>query len=196
MGIPVLVEDIKAYHSQPPRWASVVLLLTRGYPLTQRGCPARPVGCSRRARVPGGSPLPFRVLGLSRQVTSDSATPRTVAHQAPLSMGHPRQEYWSGLPCPPPGHLPHPGIEPKSPAVQVSSLPLSRRGSPAVLGRHTINHMEKPPGGHRGNHPTATTNPIPKCQHRSAAFRPAGVLARTSGEAPGQNPPAQPPLDS
>ena len=42
-------------------------------------------------------------------------TPWTVAHQAPLSMGFSRQEYyWSGLPCPPPGGLPHPGIEPAS----------------------------------------------------------------------------------
>ena len=39
------------------------------------------------------------------------ATPRTVAHQAPLSMGFSRQEYWSGLPCPPPGDVPNPGIE-------------------------------------------------------------------------------------
>ena len=37
-------------------------------------------------------------------------TLRTVAHQAPLSMGFSRQEYWSGLPCPPPGDLPDPGI--------------------------------------------------------------------------------------
>ena len=36
----------------------------------------------------------------------------TVANQAPLSMGFSRQEYWSGLPCPPPGDLPDPGIEP------------------------------------------------------------------------------------
>ena len=36
----------------------------------------------------------------------------TVAHQAPLPMGYSRQEYWSGLPCPPPGDLPDPGIEP------------------------------------------------------------------------------------
>ena len=49
-----------------------------------------------------------------------SVTPWTVAHQAPLSMGFSRQEYWSGLPCPPSGHLPDPGIEPvslKSPAL-------------------------------------------------------------------------------
>ena len=42
------------------------------------------------------------------------ATPWSVAHQAPLSMGFPRQEYWSGLSFPPPGDLPDPGIEPTS----------------------------------------------------------------------------------
>ena len=45
-------------------------------------------------------------------------TPWTVAHQAPLSMGFSRQEYWSGLPGTPPGYLPDPGIEPVSPALQ------------------------------------------------------------------------------
>ena len=39
------------------------------------------------------------------------AIPWTVAHQAPLTMGFPRQEYWSGLPCPSPGDLPDPGME-------------------------------------------------------------------------------------
>ena len=43
------------------------------------------------------------------------ATPWTVTHQSPLSMGFSRQEYWSGLPCPPPGDLPEPGIKPSSP---------------------------------------------------------------------------------
>ena len=42
---------------------------------------------------------------------------QTGAHQAPLSMGFSRQEDWSGLPCPPPGDLPDPGIEPRSPAL-------------------------------------------------------------------------------
>ena len=46
----------------------------------------------------------------SRSVVSDSATPWTVAHQAPSSMGFSRQEYWSGLPFPSPGDLPDPGI--------------------------------------------------------------------------------------
>ena len=40
------------------------------------------------------------------------ATPWTVAHQAPLSVGFSRREYWSGLPCTPPGNLPYPGMEP------------------------------------------------------------------------------------
>ena len=44
------------------------------------------------------------------------ATPWTIAHWAPLSMGFPRQEYWSGLPFPLPGDLLDPGIEPGSPA--------------------------------------------------------------------------------
>ena len=51
------------------------------------------------------------------------ATPWTVAHQAPLSMGSSRQEYWSGLPCPPPGSLPNRGIKPRSLALQADSLP-------------------------------------------------------------------------
>ena len=44
-------------------------------------------------------------------------TPCIVDHQASLSMGFSRQEYWTGLPCPPPGDLPDPGIEPVSPAL-------------------------------------------------------------------------------
>ena len=44
-------------------------------------------------------------------------TPWTVARQAPLSMGFPRQEYWSELPFPPPGDLPNPGVEPASPVL-------------------------------------------------------------------------------
>ena len=50
------------------------------------------------------------------------ATPWTVAHQAPPSMGFSRQEYWSGLPFPPPGDLPDPGIEPRSPTLQADAF--------------------------------------------------------------------------
>ena len=47
-------------------------------------------------------------------VMSDFAAPKTVAHQAPLSMEFSRQEYWNGLPFPTPRHLPNPWIEPMS----------------------------------------------------------------------------------
>ena len=58
-------------------------------------------------------------------VMSNSAAPWTVACQAPLSVEFCRQKYYSGLPFPSPGDLPHPGIEPAPPAWQVDSLPLS-----------------------------------------------------------------------
>ena len=60
-------------------------------------------------------------------------TPWTEARQAPLSMAFSRQEYWSGLPCPPPGALPHPGIKPGSPALQADSLPSEPPGKPLCL---------------------------------------------------------------
>ena len=70
--------------------------------------------------TPGGTlkmTQPFRVVLLwdkcTCSVTSvvpDSATPWTVAHQAPLSMGFSRQDYWSGLPCSSPRDLPHPHL--------------------------------------------------------------------------------------
>ena len=72
-------------------------------------------------------------------------TPWTVARQAPLSMGFSRQEHWSGLPCPPPGDLPDPGIEPESPTFQVDSSPLSHLGSPCyhqVIPNHFRQKLE------------------------------------------------------
>ena len=58
------------------------------------------------------------------------ATPWTVARQARLSMGFPRQEYWGGLPFPSPGDLPNPGIEPRSPALQTGSFATELQGKP------------------------------------------------------------------
>ena len=65
-------------------------------------------------------------------------TPWTVAHQAPLSMGFPRKEYWSELPFPSPADLPDPGIEPALPAWQVDSLPLRHQESPTSPGQPLI----------------------------------------------------------
>ena len=62
----------------------------------------------------------------------------TTACHVPLSMGFSRQEYWTGLPCPPPGNLPDPGLEPVPPvllwflALQVDSLPLRHQESPML----------------------------------------------------------------
>ena len=55
----------------------------------------------------------------------------TVAHQAPLSIGFSRQEYWNGLPFPSPGDLPDPGIEPRSLTLQVVSVPSEPPGKPS-----------------------------------------------------------------
>ena len=61
-------------------------------------------------------------------------TPWTVAHQAPLSMGFPRQEYWSALPFPPPpGDLPHPGIQPVSPAFAGTFFTTEPPGKPGYV---------------------------------------------------------------
>ena len=57
----------------------------------------------------------------------------TVAYQALPSMGFSRQEYWSGLPFPSPGHLPNPGIEPWSPALQADALTSEPPGKPTFL---------------------------------------------------------------
>ena len=61
------------------------------------------------------------------------ATSYTVAHQAPLSMGFPRQEHWSELPFPSPGHLLDPGIKPAPPSRWTDSLPLIHQGSYTLL---------------------------------------------------------------
>ena len=72
------------------------------------------------------------------------ATPWTVTHQAPLSMGFPRQEYWSGLPFPSPGDLPDPGIEPQSPTLQADPLTSEPPGKPWINGNniHILLHVK------------------------------------------------------
>ena len=66
---------------------------------------------------------PLEVKVLVAQSCPTLATPWRATRQAPLSMGFSRQEYWSELPFPAPGDLPYPRIEPRSPALQVDSLP-------------------------------------------------------------------------
>ena len=67
-------------------------------------------------------------------------TPWTVAHQAPQSMGFPRQEYWSGLPYPPPGDLPDSGIEIASlvfPVLAGRFFTTAPSGKPTVILQNT-----------------------------------------------------------
>ena len=98
-------------------------------------------------------------------------TPWTVAHQAPLSMGFSRQEYWSGWPCPPPGDLFIPGIEPASrtsPAL-AGRFCTSRATWEAQILRVTLCKMYIMPqrvtiGMRRKNTPTAL---IPRLVHRN-----------------------------
>ena len=75
---------------------------------------------------------------LSHSVVSNSATPWTVAHQAPLSMKFSRQGYWSGLPFPIPGELPDPGIEPVSLHLLHCRQILYRRASWEARGFHKL----------------------------------------------------------
>ena len=77
------------------------------------------------------------MLVLSPSVVSNSATPWTGALQALLSMEFFRQEYWSRLLFPPPGDLPNPGIESRSPTLQTDSIPTEPQnpGSIPGLGR-------------------------------------------------------------
>ena len=68
-----------------------------------------------------------------------SATPWTVAYQAPPSMGFPRQEYWSGLPFPSPGDLPDPRIEPGFPSLEADALTSEPPRKPHQL--YSVNYI-------------------------------------------------------
>ena len=89
--------------------------------------------------------LSYRILSITRQAIQCNMgsvviqslchvqsffTPWTIAQQDPLSMGFPRQEYWSGSPFPSPGNLPNPGIKPASPALAGRFFTTEPRGKP------------------------------------------------------------------
>ena len=82
--------------------------------------------------LPAGLYMCCAVLCLITQSCPTLCNPMTVARQAPLSMGFSRQEYWSGLPCPPPGNLPNLGIEPRSPTLLADSLPSEPPGKGSI----------------------------------------------------------------
>ena len=104
-------------HSHPT--ASLTLLRKPSWSLP---CPCRAIAFS----LPSQSPICVQELRCF-------VTLWTLGRQASLSMGFSKQESWRGLPCPPLGDLPDPGIKPTSwtsPTLQADSLPLSHQGSP------------------------------------------------------------------
>ena len=89
-------------------------------------------------------------------------TPWTVACQAPLSMGFSRQEYWSRLPCPPPGDLPDPGIKPRSLTLlhwQTGSLPLVPPRKPQGLSLSLYEKRETRASGGQASAQDSTGSP-------------------------------------
>ena len=74
------------------------------------------------------------LLAIAPCAASDSLWPCGLQPPRPLCpRGFSRQAYWSGLSRPPPGDLPNPGVEPKSPTIQVDSLPTEPPGKPKIL---------------------------------------------------------------
>ena len=74
----------------------------------------------------------YYLCGIGDLVAKSCLTLAT-GFQAPLSIGFPKKEYWSGLPCPSPGDLPDSGIEPSSPTLQADSLPTKPLGKTFVI---------------------------------------------------------------
>ena len=82
--------------------------------------------------------MPAAAAAKSHQSCPTLRDPMGCTHQAPLSMGFSRQEYWSGLSFPSSGDLPNPGIKPKSPALQADSLPTELQGKALVASTGTL----------------------------------------------------------
>ena len=104
-----------------------------------------------KSRKMWSSPTPMHACMLSRFSRIQLfATSWTVARQAPLPMGFSRQEHWSGLPFPPPGHLPEPGIKPASlasPALAGGVFTTSATWeAPVLLQRSNTHKKNLPPG--------------------------------------------------
>ena len=96
---------------------------------------------------------------ISYSVVSDSLRPHGLQPSRLLCpWGFSRPEYWSGLPCPPPGDLPKSGIEPRSPTLQADSLLSEAPGKPKNTGIGSLSLLQ-------GIFPTQGSNPgLPHCR--------------------------------
>ena len=147
---PAMNADQAAKTSAAAACFCMLMPCARRWPARQTGPPVSPQGLEQGSR---GAPAragacPARLIprGIVPGSVSHSvggvrlcATPWTVACQAPLFMGLPRQEYWRGLPFPSPGDLPDPGIKPGSPALQAVSLPSEPSGKPNIRALYNYN---------------------------------------------------------
>ena len=123
--IPVQL-DFQQGWKWSPQLSNKVVTSTHGWWTLQNWLMAVKTLCS----------LCYVCLGLVTQSCLTLCDPLDCSHQAPLSMGFPRQKYWSGLPFPSPGILPDPGAETTSLALQTESLPLGHLGSLCWLHTH------------------------------------------------------------
>ena len=108
-------------------------------------------------------------------------TPWTVARQAPLPMGFPRQEYWSGLAFPPPEDLPNPGIKPVSPACIFLLLPLALLPFTVKECAQDDHHPFSLAPKMRDMNPTPSLdlNDLQNCSEKNLLFYPLGVTGDT-----------------
>ena len=109
LALKVRIVSVLSLKTEPLLTLDSVCHLCRPWCIDELGFP------NSASRLCGG--------GLGIKLCLTLVTPWTVTHQPPLSMGFPRQEYWSELPFPSPGDLPNPGIESGSPVLLVDSLP-------------------------------------------------------------------------
>ena len=110
-----------------------------------RNSPGQNTGVGCHSFLQGIFPqrLPYSTL-LSRSVVSDSLRHHRLLHARLLCpRGFSRQEYWSGLPCPSPGDLLNPGIEPRSPTLQTDSLPPEPQGKPKNTGVDSLSLLQQ-----------------------------------------------------
>ena len=115
---------------------------------------------------------------LSRLVVSDSLGPHGLQPARLLCpWGFSRQEYWSGLPCPPPGDLSKPGIEPRSPALQADFLPSEPPGNPMStrVGSLSLLQGNLPDPGVKLRSPTLQVDTLPAKLPGKPGLRTIGV---------------------
>ena len=118
-----ILEWVAIFYSRDLSSPGIELTFMASPALAGRSCPTTP---------PGKPYLLSCVLyTYSLSCVLHFVTPWTVALQAPLSMGFLQEESWSGVPWPPPGDLPNPGMEPRSLTLQADSFPSEPPGKPS-----------------------------------------------------------------